>query len=146
MDDRERALDEISQLPRRIGQLSRLFVRQAKLDLPRGMASMLAALEERPHSISQLAEVEALAQPTVTRMVERLEAQELVQRERLAGNRRIVHVEITATGREALARQRARYATALRTALAEADDAELARLVDAGDALVRLAASLQRYT
>jgi DNA-binding MarR family transcriptional regulator len=143
MDDRERALLEISQLPRRIGQLSRLFVRQSSFELPRGMASMLAATEESPQSITQLAAVEALAQPTVTRLVERLEAQGLVLRTRSPGNRRVVEVSITGEGRACLARLRARYSEVLRAALADAGDDELAQLVDAGDALVRLAAALQ---
>src|SRR4051794_25340872 len=112
--DRPARIGELARLlPRRNALLARLLAREAGNPLPRGMASLLGALDEEPRQITRLAEREGLAQPTVTRMVERLEALGLVTRERDAADGRAVVVRLTPAGAQELASLRTRYAAVL---------------------------------
>jgi DNA-binding MarR family transcriptional regulator len=142
--DRKAVIEEVVRwLPQRNSQLGRLLAREAKLPLRRGMASILTALGEQPRSITQLAEREGLAQPTVTRMIARLESIGLVERARRPEDRRIVMVQITPEGRKILNEMRARYRAVLRAELASFSDAELDALVLASRALQRLIETMQ---
>ena len=86
--DRASAVAEIARLlPQRNGQLGRLLWRHARGPLHRGMASVLATLGDGSQTISGLAEREGIAQPTLTRMVERLETEGLVRRRRRRAGR-----------------------------------------------------------
>jgi DNA-binding MarR family transcriptional regulator len=144
LDDRQTAIEDIARLlSRRSGQLIRLLARHARGELSRGMGGLLAGLEEGPQRITQLAEREGLAQPTVTRMVERLEADGLARRDRDPDDRRIVVVTITPRGQESLDRLRVRYRAVLREHLEGMSDEELRGLVDAVGALGRLVTRLQ---
>jgi DNA-binding MarR family transcriptional regulator len=143
MSSHEALIDLIGeQLPRRVGRLSRLLLREAGSPLPRGMAGMLAALESGPLSIGDLARSESLAQPTVTRIVERLETQGLASRNRDPSNRRIVLVSLTDAGVSALSELRDRYATLLRDRLSHLDDQTLQELAHAVEALATLTTAL----
>ena len=57
-----------------------------------------------PISIGQLAQVAVLKQPTVTRMLDRMEARQQVERLGHDGDRRVTLVRITATGSKMVAR------------------------------------------
>lgn len=57
-----------------------------------------------PISIGQLAQVAVLKQPTVTRMLDRMEARQQVERIAHDGDRRVTLVRITATGSRTVAR------------------------------------------
>jgi DNA-binding MarR family transcriptional regulator len=59
----------------------------------------LEALMDGPKSMKSLAAEVALHQSTLTRVVEKLEKQNLVQRRRLAHNQRSVEVQITEAGK-----------------------------------------------
>lgn len=134
--DREEAIAEIARLlPQRTGQLGRLVWRHARTPLPRGMAGVLSTLSEGPETISRLAEREGVAQPTLTRMVERLEADDLVRRRRLSSDGRVVTVEITPSGEAQLAAIRATYLAVLSERLGGLTDRQLIELRDAGEAL-----------
>src|SRR6478609_3006301 len=118
-EDRDTAIAEIAQLlPARNGQLGRLLWRHAKGPLHRGMASVLATLGNGPETIGRLAEREGVAQPTLTRMVERLEGEGFVSRERSADDARIVVVSLTPAGQRELDELRKRYLAVLRDRLA----------------------------
>jgi DNA-binding MarR family transcriptional regulator len=137
-------IEEIVQLlPQRNSQLGRLLTRQAKLPLRRGMASILTALGQQPRSITQLADREGLSQPTVTRMIARLEAVGLVERKRQTDDRRVVMVHITPAGRETFNELRARYRAVMREELASFTDDELEALVTASRVLQQLIEQLQ---
>jgi DNA-binding MarR family transcriptional regulator len=143
-EERGSAIEEIVRhLPRRNGQLARLLARHARSTLPRGMASILGAVDGAPRSITQLAEREGLAQPTVTRMVGRLHALGLVERLRDPADRRVVLVQLTPAGKAELRRLRARYRAVLRRYLSELGPGELAELGRASEALQRLIDALQ---
>jgi DNA-binding MarR family transcriptional regulator len=134
--DREALVAEIAALlPQRNGQLGRLLWRYARGPLHRGMASVLATLGDGPQTIGGLAERETIAQPTLTRMVERLESEGLVQRRRLEHDRRVVIVELTERGTAELAALRDRYLAVLRERLAGLPDAQLHDLRRASEAL-----------
>ena len=80
-DRRREVIAEVARLlPQRNGRLGRLLWRHARGDLPRGMTSVLATLEDGPETISRLADKEGTAQPTLTRIIQRLEADRLVRR------------------------------------------------------------------
>jgi DNA-binding MarR family transcriptional regulator len=145
--DREPAIDAIlASLPRHNTQLARLLYRQVGSPIPRGMATLLAALAEQPQRITQLAAREGLAQPTVTRMIARLEALGLAGREQDADDRRVVVVSITPKGKRELTRLREQYAEVLRRSLAQMDDAEIAALARGAEALQALIGILRRNT
>jgi DNA-binding MarR family transcriptional regulator len=60
----------------------------------------LEALADGPKTMNELAAEVALHQSTLTRVVEKLEKQNLVQRRRLAHNQRSVEVQITEAGKQ----------------------------------------------
>ena len=60
----------------------------------------LEALVDSPKTMNELAAEVALHQSTLTRVVEKMEKQKLVQRRRLEHNQRSVEVRITDAGRE----------------------------------------------
>lgn len=130
-------------LPQQTSQLSRLLWRHARGPLHRGMASVLATLGDGPETIGRLAEIEGVAQPTLTRMVGRLEAEGLVLRERSARDGRVVLVRLTPAGQAELAALRGRYLAALRERLETLPDGELRSLHAASDALSVLVAALR---
>ena len=143
-DDRAATLAEIARLlPQRNGQLGRLLWRHARGPLHRGMASVLATLGDGPQTISGLAEREGVAQPTLTRMVERLEAEGLVRRRRGEQDGRVVLVDLTPRGMTELAGLRERYLAVLNGRLAGLTDAQLRDLRDASDALQVLIEALR---
>jgi DNA-binding MarR family transcriptional regulator len=137
-------LDEFAvSLAQQASALSRLVFNQGKLGLTRSESSLLATLRGGPQRITALAEIEGLAQPTVTVLVKRLETRGWVVRERPADDGRVVLVSLTAAGHDALARWRERYRPRLRAGLEELSDEQLAALVDAGDAFAVLIDVLQ---
>ena len=130
----------------RASRLTRLAMRQGARDLSRTEAGLLHTLLDGPRRITDLAETEALAQPTVTQLVDRLQQRGLVQRERCADDGRVVRVSISGEGRRSLDAVRTQTRALLQDALEELGDEELAALVGATQALARLIDSLQRRT
>lgn len=66
---------------------------------------VLASLAgSEPISVGRLAEVAVLKQPTITRMLDRMEARQQVERLAHDADRRITLVRITATGKRTVAR------------------------------------------
>ena len=82
-------------------------------ELSRTSAAVLHMLEDEPRRVTELADAQAVAQPTMTVLLQRLEARGLVERRRDVGDRRVINVVITDAGRETLAARRARRAEAL---------------------------------
>lgn len=85
-------------------RLARFFNQLMREQLSRGPVTVqqcytLEALDGRPLSMNALAAEVGLHQSTLTRVVEKLEKQELVRRERPADNQRSVEVAMTARGR-----------------------------------------------
>ncbi|HWK25273.1 MAG TPA: MarR family transcriptional regulator [Solirubrobacter sp.] len=127
------------ELDRRIAGLWHVLGRPGKNELSRSAASVLATLRDSgPRRITELAESEAITQPTVTALVGRLERDGLVERRRDPEDARAVRVHLTDEGREQLARRRAARAALLNARLSHLTDAERAALVAALPALDRM--------
>ncbi len=110
-------------------------------DLSRKSAAVLNMLSERPRRITELATAQAVAQPTMTVAVQRLEARGLVTRARATDDRRATNVVITDAGREVLAARHAARAAALQQRLATLAPEQRAALVAAVPALTALISS-----
>jgi DNA-binding MarR family transcriptional regulator len=143
--DRGERIDYVSsQLLCRVALLTRLLVRQLGGELSRTEIGLLNALADGPRRITELAELERLAQPTMTLLVKRLEQQGLVTRERHAADGRVVLVDLTVAGSTALEDYRAQASVALGAYLAELPDEQVEALAAATETLEELADLLQR--
>lgn len=141
---RAEAIDLVaSTLLARANRLTRLLMRSGAHEISRTEAGVLSTLTEGPRRITELAATEALAQPTVTQLVDKLEGRGLVARGRSGEDGRVVLVEICDHGRECLERLRAEIRASMRDALADLPDAELTELVHAADTLGGLIGKLQ---
>jgi DNA-binding MarR family transcriptional regulator len=141
---RQDAVEQVaSMLLPQASLLARLVAKQACWTLTRSEGSLLSTLSEAPQRITTLAELEGLAQPTVTIMVKRLEERGWVARDRDGCDGRVVLVSITHEGREALESFREQYRTLLREQMETMDDAQIAELVRATAALAGMVEALQ---
>ena len=131
-------------LPHRAARLNRLLWRHSDGALTRTEAGVLSTLSDGPRRVTELADLEGLAQPTVTVLVGKMESAGLVQRERDASDGRVVLVSITEAGRVALERLRAQYREVLHERMASMSDEEVAALRAATDALGALVEALQQ--
>jgi DNA-binding MarR family transcriptional regulator len=105
---------------------------------------MLNTLSIGSRRITELADIEGLAQPTTTLLVKRLEHRGWVRRERQDYDGRIVMVSLTPVGRGVLEDYRSEFGDALRADLAEAvTDEEIKTLISATETLESLIVLLQ---
>jgi DNA-binding MarR family transcriptional regulator len=123
--------------------LTRLLFRQLGGELSRTEVGLLRTLSDGPRRITELAELEALAQPTMTSLIKRLEQQGLVKRERRSNDGRVVLVDLTKIGRAALDGYRERIRSAMGAYLAEISDEEVDRLAAATETLAQLVTLIQ---
>ncbi len=134
--DRAEAIDLVaSKLLGRAARLTRLLMRSGAHEISRTEVGVLATLSEGPRRITQLAMTEALAQPTVTQLIDKLEGRSLVSRSRSKEDGRVVLVAITDAGAEALEGVRALIRANMREALADLPDDELTELAHAADTM-----------
>jgi DNA-binding MarR family transcriptional regulator len=124
--------------------LTRLLVRQVDGELSRTEVGVLSTLSGGPRRITDLAELEGLAQPTMTSLVKQLEQHGLVRRDRQADDGRVVLVHLTERGSVALEDFRARIRELLGSYLAEIPDQQVEALANAAEALADLVALLQQ--
>jgi DNA-binding MarR family transcriptional regulator len=101
-------------------RLVRLYHQLARgREMSRTAASVLATLRDTgPRRITELAASEAIAQPSATTLVGRLERDGLVRREPDPDDARAVRVHLTDEGRERLTAMRAQRAAAVEARLA----------------------------
>lgn len=112
--------------------------------LSRTSSSVLATLRDHGScNITELAEHEHVAQPSMTTLVQRLEEHGWVERRQDEADRRRVRVTITDAGREVLARRQAERTALLAARLDALDPEDRDTLVAALPALARLAATPQ---
>ena len=133
-----------SQLLPRAGLLTRLLIRQICGELSRSEVGLLNTVRGGPQRITELAELEGVAQPTMTLLVQRLEQRGLVNRERQADDGRVVLVHLTEAGDAALEEFTTLASAALRQSLAELSDDEIEALAAATESLQTLVCELQR--
>jgi DNA-binding MarR family transcriptional regulator len=127
-----------SQLLPRASLLTRLLGTQLGGELSRTELGLLNTLSDGPRRITELAELERLKQPTMTVLVQRLEQQGLVRRERRSDDGRVVLVDLTQAGSAALEEYRAQASAALGACLAEMPDEQVEALAAATETLAQL--------
>jgi DNA-binding MarR family transcriptional regulator len=133
-----------SQLLPHASLLTRLLASQLGGELSRAEVGLLITLSGGPRRITELAERERLKQPTMTALVQRLEQQGLVSRERHTADGRVVLVNVTEAGSVALEDYRAQARAALGACLVEMPDEQVEALAAATDTLAQLITVLQR--
>ena len=138
-------IDYVStELLSRAALLTRLLVRQLGGALSRTEIGLLKTLDGGSRRITELAELEGLAQPTITILIKQLEEQGLVTRTRQSGDGRVVLVDLTESGSVALEEYRARLRAVLGAYLAEISDEQVEALATATEALAQLVDVLQQ--
>jgi DNA-binding MarR family transcriptional regulator len=133
-----------SELLPRAALLTRLLVRQLSGELSRTEVGLLRTLSSGPRRITELAELEGLAQPTVTILIKQLEEQGLVTRTRRSGDGRVVLVDLTESGTAALEEYRGRMRAVVGGYLAEISDEQVDALAAATETLAHLVDALQQ--
>jgi DNA-binding MarR family transcriptional regulator len=120
-------------------RLTRRLRSQAGNDLSPSLLAALASLERHgPLTLGQLATLERIKPPSITRMVATLESAGLVARESEQADRRVTVVNVTAAGRRTLQKSRTRKTAYLAKRLRALSDTEAATLDDALRLLERL--------
>jgi DNA-binding MarR family transcriptional regulator len=125
--------------------LTAVFGLFRSLSAPSGLsmtaAATLATIERNgPSRLTLLAAREGVTQPAMTQLISRLEDSGLVRRGADPSDGRVVLVELTDDGRDALARRRADRADKLAVILAQLSPEHRAALASALPALAALAA------
>jgi DNA-binding MarR family transcriptional regulator len=133
-----------SELLPRAALLIRLLFRQLDGELARTEIGLLKTLGGGPRRITELAELEGLAQPTITILIKQLEEKGLVTRTRQSGDGRVVLVNVTESGNVALEEYRGRLRTVLGGYLAEISDEQVEALATATETLEQLVDVLQQ--
>lgn len=141
-------LDTVEELATTLVQqaslLSRLVFARLDVGVSRSEATVLAQLEGGRQRITALAELDGLAQPTVTLMVKRLEGAGLVRRQQSSEDGRVVLVSLTGEGREALELVRVRYRERLRGCLGDLSSEDIEALGPASRVIAALIDRLQK--
>lgn len=123
-------------------QLTRLVLGQTRGEISRSEGGILRTLSGGPRRVTELAELEGLAQPTITILIKRLEENGWVERGRDSEDGRVVLVSLTPEGAGALERYRAQYRALLRDRIAAMPDEQIAALEDAIGALGALVVAM----
>jgi DNA-binding MarR family transcriptional regulator len=143
--DRSAAVDAVATaLVPAASRVTRLLLRRAPQGVSRSEAGVLSALSRGPRRITELADLEGHAQPTMTLLVKRLEQRGWVARERDPADGRVVLVSLTTAGTAALDDVRAAYRRILRDHLVALDGEQLAALKIATETLESLLDALQQ--
>lgn len=144
--ERAERVDYIAErLPARAAVLVRLLVKQVRSrEISRSEMEVLSILRDGPRRITELTELEGIAQPTMTLLVKRLEERGWVRREGQPDDGRVVMVSLTEAGGTAQQRLRAQFLEAMRADLQELSDPELRALSAATETLSSFVDDLQR--
>lgn len=124
--------------------LTRLLFREIGAELSRTELGLLRTVSDGPRRITELAELEGLAQPTMTLLIKQLEQQGLVKRERRSEDGRVVLVDITESGRVALQDYRELISEAIGAYLVDISDEQADALVAATKTLAELVTLLRQ--
>jgi DNA-binding MarR family transcriptional regulator len=130
-----------SQLRLAVLRLSRRLRQQAVGEVTASQLSALASIYKHGElSLGELATIERVAPPSMTRIAARLEEQGLVYRRIDSVDRRVARVEISPAGRQLLEETRNRRDAYLAVRVRQLSDEERATLEKAVPLLERLAA------
>jgi DNA-binding MarR family transcriptional regulator len=135
-------VDVAARLRLAIARLARQLRQQAGTGLSPSQQSVLTSIAlQGSITLGELAALEQVAPPTITRIVTKLADDGLVERTTDQSDRRVARVSVSAEGRRRLARSRERRDAWLAQRLEGLPAAEIDRLAAALDALEALAAS-----
>lgn len=133
------APDEAARLAIAVGRINRR-IRPAEDALSHGQLSALSTIVRcGPVRPADIARLERMAAPVVTRLVADLERRGLVRREPDAADRRSFFVHGTSHGEQAILRARAERASRIEALMASLDDAQRTSISAALGALERMA-------
>ncbi len=137
--------DETAELAARlrlaVTRLARQLRQTSDSALSPTQSAVLATLANHgPVTLGELAELERVASPTITKVTGILQARGLVEKVTDPRDRRFVRVELTADGRALVERSRARKTAWLARQLHDLPPDDLARLAAAADVLEHLTA------
>jgi DNA-binding MarR family transcriptional regulator len=108
-------------------------------DVSPSMLSVLVTLDaSKVVTLGELADIERVQPPTISRVIARLEERGLVSRESDRGDRRVARVRLTASGSRFVARSRRRKNAYLVRRLGGLDAEDLAKLEEALPVLEKL--------
>jgi DNA-binding MarR family transcriptional regulator len=143
--ERNQRIDYVAEhLPGRAALLVRLLVKQVgDRSFVRTEMEVLVILGDGPRRITELSELEGVAQPTMTSLVKRMETKGWVERCGVPDDGRVVLVSITQAGAKARDHYRERFLAALRADLESLSEGELAQLAKATRALGSFVEDLQ---
>ena len=144
--ERDERLDYVAEhLLTRSAILVRLLVKQVRSrEISRTEMQVLGILSEGPRRITELAELEGVAQPTMTLLVKRLEDNGWTRREGLPDDGRVVMISLTEAGSAAQRKFRAQFLAAMRADLRELSDEQLHALAAATQTLDSFVDDLQQ--
>ena len=130
---------DVTRLRLAIVRLARRQRQQSDIDLTLGLQSALGIIDvEGPLTLGELAALEQVSAPTISRMVDRLEDRGLVTRTPDVSDRRCVRIEMTDAGRDQLCEARVRRDAWVRARLDALDDADREALAAAVGPLERM--------
>ncbi len=133
--------DRIARLRLALARLARLQRQASTSGLTPSQQSALAVIDRRgPITLGELARVEQVAPPTITRIIAKLEDQGLVGRRVDRLDRRVARLSITTEGHTRLERARERRNQWLAERLADLDGRDVDAILAAIEPLERLAA------
>jgi DNA-binding MarR family transcriptional regulator len=143
---RAEQLDYIAEhLLTRSAILVRLLIKQVRSrEISRTEMQVLSILSEGPRRITELAELEGVAQPTMTLLVRRLEERGWTEREGLPDDGRVVIISLTEAGAAAQQKFRAQFLAAMRADLQVLSDEQLEALLTATQTLSSFVEDLQQ--
>jgi DNA-binding MarR family transcriptional regulator len=122
-----------------ITRLARILRQEDAGSLGPTMSSALATItHDGPLTLGGLAAREHVAPPSITKVVDQLEAKGLVHRAQDGHDRRVIRVETTAAGRRHIAETRSRRTAWLAVRLDNLSAEDLERLWGASEVLERL--------
>jgi DNA-binding MarR family transcriptional regulator len=94
----------LKRLGERLQAQTQTLLEGAGISLPTSHFPVLAALERLgPSSVGELTEAMGITQPGVTRLLDKLESEGLVQSRQLAGDRRVRTIALTKSGQKLIA-------------------------------------------
>ena len=100
-------------------------------------------VKDGPLAVSQIAESCRVSVPAISRMLNHLETDGLIERQVDSANRRVIRVVVTDAGRAAESDMKRRFETEVAGVLSPLTDAELADLIAAFGHLERLVANAE---
>jgi DNA-binding MarR family transcriptional regulator len=122
-----------------VTRLARLLRQQDQSGLAPTLTAALATIaREGPLTLGELAVAEQVTAPSITKVVEKLEARGFVTRHTDERDRRVTRVQVTPAGRKFVETVRGRRTAWLTSRLKTLSPDELARLAAAADVLEKL--------